>query len=370
MSMRPIRLCLTGNEPRQRYLFEELGHVADVQASVGFDQIDPFTKYLAAALSFSWPRSEWWENYHMHPLVQARRRKVLLRGMQPYRGEIDALLMWGSWFQPFPADRNEVPYFHYIDQSHSLENLPGERKGRFARRHRAHRLQGECYAASSAIFTMSQWARQQTLEAHQVAEDKVIAVGWGPCAVDLSAEPMNQQREPMVLHISNDFYRKGIDYLIQTAAKVRAVIPNARFLVVGRDSSGFDVPASSDVEILGPIYDKPRLTDMFRRASAFFLPHRFDRSPHVLVEAMSAGLPLVASSQGGAVEVIGGKDTGFLCQPGAIDEYATALISLLRDADLRNRMGGNGLALMRERYNWPSIARRITEVIRRNARIA
>jgi glycosyltransferase involved in cell wall biosynthesis len=368
--MTSIRLCLTGNEPRQRYLFEELGRAADVKALVGFDQIDPLTKFAAACLSFSWPRSEWWENYHMHPLVQARRRKVLMAGMRPYQGEIDALLMWGSWFQPFPADAIAVPYFHYIDQSHSLENLPGERQGRFARRRRAHRLQGECYAASSAIFCMSEWARRQTLDAHKVAEDKVIAVGWGPCAVDLSAEPVNDAlREPIVLHISNDFYRKGIDYLIQTAAKVRSAIPNARFLVVGRDSSGFNVPASSDVEILGPIYDKPKLADLFRRASAFFLPHRFDRSPHVLVEAMSAGLPLVASAQGGAIEVISGRDTGFLCASGSIDEYASALIALLRDADLRSRMGANGVALMKERYNWPTIARRITQVIGQNSRV-
>lgn len=355
-----MRLCLTGNEPRQRYLFEALARAAQVKAVLPFDDIDLLTKSLAAGLSFSWPRSEWWENYHMHPLIQRRRRKVLQRGLQPYANDVDALLMWGSWFQPFPAGAAALPFFHYIDQSHSLENLPGERRGHFARRKRAHRLQSECYAAASGIFCMSQWAQRQTLEAHTVDSEKVVAVGWGPCAVDLSAEPPNTaEREPIVLHVSNDFYRKGIDYLIQTAQRVRSAIPKARFLVVGRDSSGFDVPATDQVEFLGPIYDKAKLAQLFGTASLFFLPHRFDRSPHVLVEAMSAGLPLVASAQGGAVELLDGRSTGYLCTSGAIPEYADAIVMLLKDPDRRQRMGENGRTLMREKYNWPAVARRI-----------
>lgn len=355
----PIRVCLSGNEPRQRYLFEQLGHAAKVQAIVPFDDIDPLTKVVAAGLSFAWPRSEWWENYHMHPLIQRRRSRVLMRGLAPHLKDTDALFMWGSWFQP-SFKNGSIPCFHYIDQSRSLENLPGEHKGRFSRRQRSHALQGRTYDAAAAVFCMSEWARQQTLEAHRVAPEKVIAVGWGPCAVDLSHEaPASTAREPIVLHISNDFYRKGIDYLIATAARVRKTIPAARFIVVGRDASGFDVPGTSDVEFMGPIYDKPKLEELFRKASVFFLPHRFDRSPHVLVEAMSAGLPLVASAQGGAVEIIQRKDTGYLCASGSIDDYVDALVSLLSNADQAQRMGANGLALMRQYYNWPSIARRM-----------
>ena len=209
-----IRLILTGNEPRQRYLFEALSHCAQVNAVLSFDDIDFMSKVLGRALSFSWPRLEWSENYHMHPLLQRRRRKVLLRSMRDYIGNSDALLMWGSWFQPFAARTPHLPVFHYVDQSHSLRNLPGERRGRFARRRRAHALQSECYASATAIFCMSEWAREQTLEAHSVDPEKVIAVGWGPCAIDLSNESaLYAREEPIILHVSNAFYRKGLDYL-------------------------------------------------------------------------------------------------------------------------------------------------------------
>ena len=360
-----IRLILTGNEPRQRYLFEALGRYAQVNAVLSFEDIDLVTKVLGRALSFSWPRLEWSENYHMHPLLQRRRCEVLLRSMRDHLGDSDALLMWGSWFRPFLHDTPGLPVFHYVDQSHSLRNLPGERRGRFARRRRAHALQGECYASAGAIFCMSEWARQQTLESHDVDPEKVIAVGWGPCAIDLSNETDSDARDPIILHVSNAFYRKGLDYLAQAADQVCAVVPNARFVVVGRDRTGFRVPVSSKIEYLGPIYDQRRLAQLFRSASLFFLPHRFDRSPHVLIEAMSAGLPLVASAQGGAIELIEGRSTGYLCTPGSISEYADSIIALLRDADLRKRMGESGRALVRAKYNWPAIAQRVIDVISR-----
>jgi glycosyltransferase involved in cell wall biosynthesis len=296
----------------------------------------------------------------MHPVVQRRRRKVLLGRMREHLAESDALLMWGSWFEPFPRGRGQIPVFHYVDQSHSLSNLPGERRGRFARRRRAHALQGECYANAAAIFCMSEWARQQTLEAHDVNPAKVIAVGWGPCGIDLSKEAeFGSGEEPIVLHVSNAFYRKGLDYLAETAERVCAAVPNARFVVVGRDRTSFKVPVSSRIEYLGPIYDKERLAQLFRSASLFFLPHRFDRSPHVLVEAMSAGLPLVASSQGGAIELIDGESNGYLCAPGEIAAYAEAIITLLRDRALRRQMGESGRRLVRQKYNWSTIAERI-----------
>jgi glycosyltransferase involved in cell wall biosynthesis len=360
-------LVLTGNEPRQRYLFDTLKRIADVRAEVPFDDIDVITKFSAAALSFARPRSEWWGNYQMHPLVQRRRQRVLARQMRAAGARADALVMWGSWFPPFArGDSAAIPFVNYIDQSRSLEPLAGEAPSRFSRRKKSHAMQAVTYASSAAVLCMSQWARQQTLEAHALPESKVIAVGWGPCGVDLSAEDnTGAAREPIVLHVSNDFRRKGVDHLLDTAARVRAAVPNAKFVVIGRDSSGLLLRPESNVEVLGPIYDKAVLSSYFRRASLFFLPHRFDRSPHVLVEAMSAGLPLVASEQGGPIELIRGTGTGMLCPTGNIDAYADAIVTLLREEAMRAEMGRRALALMRERYNWTSVANRILEIISR-----
>src|ERR1700693_1791182 len=121
-----MRIVLTGNDLRSALLFDEMKRKAEVVAEVDFDDIDPITKYAAALLSYDRPRSEWWENYQMHPLIQRRRRKVLQRNIDLAAVEADALLMWGSWFHPTLGRKNvALPFFNYIDQSRSLAPLPG-----------------------------------------------------------------------------------------------------------------------------------------------------------------------------------------------------------------------------------------------------
>jgi len=363
-----LTLCLTGNEPRQTPLFTELGRLARAVVELPFDEIDPLTKGVAAALSYARPRSEWWGNYQMHPLVQARRRRVLQRALARALPTLpappDALIMWGSWFHPGAADaaRRPLPFFTYIDQSRSRTPLPEEPPASRRRHVQSHALQAATYRDAAGILCMSEWARGQTLDAHGDTLDphRVHVVGWGPVAVDLSLETIDpRRREPIVLHVSNDFRRKGVDFLLAVADRMAARAPEVRFVVIGRDKSGLPMPERSNVMVLGPIYDRNALADWFRRASVFFLPHRFDRSPHVLVEAMSAGLPLVVSAQGGALELTEGTGAGIAVPVGDIDGYVAALLRFVRDPIAREAAGSAGKRLMARRYNWPAIASRI-----------
>lgn len=362
-----MKLALSGNEPRQAYLFATLRKLASVIGEFSFDNIDPLTKYLAAALSFATPREEWWGNYQMHPLVQRRRSRVLSDELSNLPRRPDRLLLWGSWFNPRMDKRYppSLPFYNYIDQSRSLEPLAEERRARFTRRRRSYELQQIAYDDSSGIFCMSEWCRVQTLEAHpQLDETKVLTVGWGPCTVDLSAEDIDEGgREPIVLHVSNDFYRKGIDYLVETASIVTDQIPDAKFLVIGRDASQLNTADSPHVKFIGPVYERSELSEYFRRSSVFFLPHRFDRSPHVLAEAMSAKLPIVTSAQGGPMEVAEGTGAGYAHTIGNIEGYANSIIRLLNDRELRSRMGEAGKDLMMEKYNWSVVAQNMLKAM-------
>jgi glycosyltransferase involved in cell wall biosynthesis len=361
------RLALTSNVPQAKYLFAELRKLSTVVAEVDFDNIDPVTKYAAAVLSFKRPRSEWYGNYQMHPLIQRRRRAVLQRGLRRADVQADVLLMWGSWFHPFKGHaRAAIPFFNYVDQSRSLTPVLGEPTTSTWGRKRSHQLQGETYRASSGICCMSKWAHDQTLMSHPIDPGKVVVVGWGPCAVDLSSEPIDiGQREKLVLHVSNDFRRKGVDFLLETAARVARAEPTVHFAVIGQDSSRLPVADTEHVNFLGPIRDREALSAYFRRAAVFFLPHRFDRSPHVLAEAMSAGLPVVTSAQGGPMELVEGQGTGFCVPVGDIDGYTRSILRILADLPLAEGMSQRSRALMLGRYNWPAVARAILDCVSR-----
>jgi glycosyltransferase involved in cell wall biosynthesis len=370
----PRAIAFSANDDRARFLFDALRREAEVVADVPFDQIDPLTRYAAAALSFRPNRGEWWVTYQMHPLVERRRRNVLQRGLRSVGGDLDGLVMWGSWFNPrLDQLGNGTPFVNYIDQSMSLEPVLGEPSDGYVNRRVAHRLQAATYRDSAAILCMSAWARDQTLLAHpSLPAEKVHVAGWGPCGVDLSSETLSwDDREPLVLHVSNDFHRKGLDHLVQAAAIVRRTVPAARFVVVGADYGGMkDVPSAEGVEFTGKIMDRSVLADYFRRASVFFLPHRFDRSPHVLVEAMSAGIPIVTSAQGGPVELTGTDGGGYALPIGDIGAYADAVTRLLTNPSLAAEIGARGRQLMRRSYTWSAVASRILQSLpaRRHAR--
>ena len=346
------------NEPRSRYLVEALRARGVLRNVWDFDRVDRMRRAVVAALTFHPVRAEWWGRFQMHPIMQARRRELLLREIDAESVPIDALLLWGSWFHPFLGRPSSPPFFNYIDQSRSLQPLPGEAPASSTGRVRSHSLQRETYRASGGIFCMSKWACAQTIDAHPTVADKVHVVGWGPCAVDLSAETPGESRENIVIHVSNDFRRKGVDFLIATAEQVSRQVPDVQFLVVGQDRRADWARDTGCVRFLG-VQRGEALASLFRRAKVFFLPHRFDRSPHVLVEAMSAGLPLITSAQGGPVELIEGRGTGFCVPVGDIQAYAGALVSLLTDEIHRRTMGGTALRVMREGYTWPIVAERI-----------
>lgn len=361
-----MRLVLVGNEPRQKYLFDVLASVADVRAVIDFDDIDLVTKVCAASLSFSWPKTEWWGNYQLHPLISRRRRRVLSSKLSAVQGPFDCMVMWGSWFSPNTKDGGpQLPFVNYIDQSRSLERLPGEQPAHLLRRSKSHAMQAQTYADSTAVLCMSRWAEKQTLDAHPTVDPgKVRTIGWGPCGMDLSGEVIpDEQRERIVLHVSNDFHRKGVDFLIETAKLVGAEMPDVKFVVIGRDSGKGHYSPPSNVSLMGPIYDKQELASWFRRSSIFFLPHRFDRSPHVLTEAMSAGLPLVASHQGGAVEVLEGTGVGSSVEPGNVRGYADAIMRLLRDRAEWKGCSVRAKQLQSTYYNWRGVADRMLQEI-------
>lgn len=357
------RLLFASNDGRSRHLksaLESLGHDTTL---VDFDHVGLLTKAAAGLLSWSSPRMEWWQNYQTSPLVQASRRRAFTGNARALKGSFDATVMWGSWFEPSFVDSRgvSIPYVYYVDQSRSVVADPAEQAPRIRRPKSGWRLQNSAYARSLGVMGMSEWTVAQTLQSHpNLPSGCVEWAGWGPCAFDdSSVARQHVQGAPLVLHVGNDFHRKGVDWLVETAKLVKAQLPNARFVVVGSDQSSTTVDFGDVVEFVGAIREPAILLEYFRQASIFFLPNRFERAGHVLIEAMSAGVPLVVSKQGGPAELVADGKVGIGVDPGDISGYAAAILQLLENPERRSAMGAEGKVRARGRYSWIEVARRI-----------
>jgi glycosyltransferase involved in cell wall biosynthesis len=84
--------------------------------------------------------------------------------------------------------------------------------------------------------------------------------------------------------------------------------------------------------------------------------------PLVALEAMAAGLPVIATDVGGTREVVKDGETGYLLQPNDVAGLADRICRLAADATLRAKMGGNGREFVEQGYDWSRIAARTGEV--------
>ncbi len=165
--------------------------------------------------------------------------------------------------------------------------------------------------------------------------------------------------------------RKGYSYLLRAFLRAKEQFPNIRLIAVGpfNDSAKlrFEMFAKShslfDTHLVGFV-SKEDLARYYRTCDIFCAPSTGGESfGIILLEAMASGKPIVASDIDGYRQVIEHGKEGLLVPPKDDKALAEALLTLLKDAQMRKRMGATGLATVQQ-YSWDSIATRILDYYR------
>jgi glycosyltransferase involved in cell wall biosynthesis len=142
---------------------------------------------------------------------------------------------------------------------------------------------------------------------------------------------------------------KGIDTLLRAARGVLAEIPAAQFVVLGggpiqQELSGeaARLGIASSVTFTGFRDDDRDVLRLLRLADIFCLPTRREGLGIAFVEAMAMAVPVVGPRIAPITTVVADGETGLLVEPENDVAYAAAMVRLLRDPDLRRRMGEAG----------------------------
>jgi len=183
-------------------------------------------------------------------------------------------------------------------------------------------------------------------------------------------EPLSQYRDDKfnILFVGRLEKRKGFKYLLRAFSYVKAELPNTRLIVVGAYDAKDKRPYEryvrrhrlEDVVFVGyaSAEDLPRY---YRTCDLFCAPSTgFESFGIVLLEAMAAGKPIVASNIAGYRNVLEDGAEGLLVEPKDERALAEAIIRLLKDPELRQRMGERGRAKAPS-YSWDKIARRVLD---------
>jgi glycosyltransferase involved in cell wall biosynthesis len=222
---------------------------------------------------------------------------------------------------------------------------------------RLHRCLGPLWrrVASDAdlLIFPSPTLHRLAVRAGAAAPARVIPNGFDPARIRASgAKPA-----PYVLAVSRLFPRKGIRTLIEAHASLERPV-ELRIVGDGPQRGELERLAEErgrEVRFHGWIDgDDPWLARLYQRAAVFALPSVAENFPMVLLEAMAAGLAIVATRGTGCADVVG--DAALLIAPGDRDGLRGALDALIRDPGLRAELGARARARLEREFAWPRVA--------------
>ncbi|MBP2677250.1 MAG: putative Glycosyl transferase group 1 [Deltaproteobacteria bacterium] len=160
----------------------------------------------------------------------------------------------------------------------------------------------------------------------------------------------------VALCVSNFYPYKGHEELVEAAVMVVHASPNVIFLLVGRDSGTLEATRTrirergleGSFRFLGSRTDVP---DLLRASDLFVHPSREEGFSNAILEAMAAGLPVVACDVGGNPEAVVDRETGRLVPSRNAAAFSSAIAELLADPEKRNAMGKAGRDRATERFS-------------------
>jgi glycosyltransferase involved in cell wall biosynthesis len=183
------------------------------------------------------------------------------------------------------------------------------------------------------------------------AGDEAPAGGPAPPPADLGL-PADALPVTYVANIRED---KAHLCLVEAAREVAAACPSVRFLLVGREGKEAEEVRrrigesglSDRVLLTGPRRDVP---EILRASRLVAHPGEQEGFSNAILEAMAAGVPVVASNAGGNPEAVADGETGFLFPAGDAKALAASILRLLRDPARALAMGKAGRQRVREHF--------------------
>ena len=213
------------------------------------------------------------------------------------------------------------------------------------------------FARARGFVAWSNWTKQSFVEDYGCAEEDVAVI---PPGIDCARFGVGDREHelPRILFVGGDFERKGGDLLLRVfRERLRG---KAELLLVTAAS----IAAEPGVKLYSGL--KPNsgeLLELYRTSDIFVLPTRGDCYPLVCMEALAAGLPMVATRVGGIPDMVQEGKTGHLVDVDDASALGDALLALVENPAQRRAMSEHGRQDATARFDARQNARRLFDFV-------
>lgn len=211
------------------------------------------------------------------------------------------------------------------------------------------------FKRAAHLVTWCEWAKRSLVTDYGVADDRITVI---PPGVDIAAwrgtiahRTLQRGERLRLLFVGGDFARKGGLLLVEAFRK--GLQDTCELDIVTRDDAAVAACAGlPGVRVhTGLTPNCKPLKDLYARADLFVFPTLADCLPIAVMEAMAAGLPIVATGVGALEEEVEHGVNGLIVPPDSVDAIVESVRDLGGDIERRNAMARAGVCMAEERFD-------------------
>jgi glycosyltransferase involved in cell wall biosynthesis len=224
------------------------------------------------------------------------------------------------------------------------------------------------FHAATALVTWCDWAKDSLVKDYGVTADRIVVI---PPGIDMErwsfgAERTERRPGPIrLLFVGGDFARKGGPTLVE--AYRNGLYRSCELDIVTKDEAvERDLKGAAGIRVhRGLTANSTPLRDLYANADLFVFPTRGDCLPIAVMEAMAAGLPVIATDIGALREEVEEGINGLMVPPGDAGAVTAAVQRLCADPALRHTMSVAGRQMAEKRFDAARNYNAILDLLRR-----
>jgi glycosyltransferase involved in cell wall biosynthesis/SAM-dependent methyltransferase len=226
---------------------------------------------------------------------------------------------------------------------------------------------------SSVVVVLGESLVDMARQVYPAANVAVVSNGC-PRAVADGQVCVRDEDHPVLAYVGRLSEEKGIPEALRVARIIADDVPNLEFVFCGNwDSPAFETSTlhlvdelglSSTVRFPGPASASER-ADLLARAWVLMLPSHSEGQPWVIIEAMSAGVPVVATATGAVADTLSGALARFVVPVGDVAALVRQATGLITDDALWRQTAATALQLYEQEFTLHRVHAALSEELRR-----